>query len=173
MMVGQKQFWSLFGALMLSIFLSSVFAQTVVQPKSVNDNSSVGIIYDNEWSAQARLITRGFGLGFHWGEIETYYKTNIYSVHLDFFRHVKQSRQNRRPSIYNSVPRPFVFGKQNSFFSLKAGLGTKRYFSEKARQRGLAIGLTYQGGISLGFEKPYYLEVLNDGKWRWKSHYRY
>lgn len=147
----------------LSFSLPFLRAQTTVQPKSVSDASSVGIIYDNEWSAQARLITRGFGLGFHWGEIETYYKTNIYSLHLDFFRHVKQTRQNRRPSIYNSIARPFAYGKQNSFFSLKAGLGSKRYFSEKARQRGLAVGFTYQGGLALGFEKPYYLEVLNDG----------
>jgi hypothetical protein len=154
--------WSLLFAAVFGSGLSNAWSQTTVQPKAISE-SSVGIIYDNEWTAQARLITRGFGLGFHWGEIETYYKTNIYSAHLDFFRHIKQSRQNTRPSIYNSVARPFAYGKQNSFFSLKAGMGSKRYFSEKARQRGLAIGLTYQGGIALGFEKPYYLEVLNDG----------
>ena len=143
-------------------WMTSANSQTTVQPKQVN-SQSVGILYDQEWSANFRLITRGYGLGFNWGEIETYYKTKIYSFNLDFFKHPKESRQNRRPSVYNSIARPFIFGKQNSFFSIKAGMGQKRYFSEKAKRRGLAIGITYQGGIALGFEKPYYLEVINDG----------
>jgi hypothetical protein len=142
--------------------MATANGQTTVQPKQLN-TQSVGILYDQEWSANFRLITRGYGLEFNWGEIETYYKTKIYSFNLDFFKHPKESRQNRRPSVYNSIARPFIFGKQNSFFSIKAGRGQKRYFSEKAKRRGLAIGITYQGGIALGFEKPYYLEVINDG----------
>ncbi|MEZ4984817.1 MAG: hypothetical protein R2795_07240 [Saprospiraceae bacterium] len=42
---------------------------------------------------------------------------------------------------------------------LRAGIGEKRYFSEKAKVRGLAVGMSWQVGLNMGLVKPYYLEV--------------
>ena len=42
---------------------------------------------------------------------------------------------------------------------LRAGMGEKRYFSEKARRKGVAVGINYEGGVSLGLLKPYYLNL--------------
>lgn len=138
----------------------SLLSQFTLQPKQV-DGEPKGIIYDKEWAVDFRLHTAGYGLGFSWGSIDAFDKTQFYSISLDFLRHPKEFRQNIRPSIYNPLNRPFVFGKQNSFFSLKGGIGKKVFLSEKAKRRGLAVGYTYQGGISLGMLKPYYLEVIN------------
>ena len=41
---------------------------------------------------------------------------------------------------------------------LRVGMGAKRYFSEKAKRKGIAIGINYQAGVSLGLLKPYYLD---------------
>ncbi|MEM8907273.1 MAG: hypothetical protein AAGD05_05450, partial [Bacteroidota bacterium] len=35
-----------------------------------------------------------------------------------------------------------------------------RYFSEKAKEKGLAIGMSYVIGPSIGFLKPYYLDLF-------------
>ncbi len=52
------------------------------------------------------------------------------------------------------------FGKQNSVINIRAGLGVKRFLSEKAKRKGIAIGYDYQVGPSLAILKPYFLELL-------------
>jgi len=56
----------------------------------------------------------------------------------------------------------FVYGKQNSLFILRGGKGVKKYLSEKALRRGLAVGYSFEGGASLGVLKPYYLKLIYD-----------
>jgi len=56
--------------------------------------------------------------------------------------------------------RSFIYGKQNSFFALRGGWGQKRYLSEKAARKGVAVGVTYEVGPSIGITKPYYLELI-------------
>jgi hypothetical protein len=135
-------------------------AQFTLQPKQI-DSDNKGIIYNKEWSAEFKLHTNGYGIGFNWGEIETYYKTKFYSITLDIMKHPREYRQNLRPTFYNAQTRPFVYGKQNSFMSLKGSIGNKVYLSEKAQRKGLAVGFTYQGGLAIGILKPYYLEIIN------------
>ena len=42
---------------------------------------------------------------------------------------------------------------------IRAGYGQKRYFSEKAKVKGLAVGMTWELGPTLGLLKPYYLDL--------------
>ena len=58
------------------------------------------------------------------------------------------------------MSRAFIFGKQNQFYVIRAGLGNRKYVSEKAKQRGVAVGYTYEIGPTLGLLKPYYLELV-------------
>lgn len=135
-------------------------SQVVLQPKQI-DHDNKGIIYNKEWSTSFKLHTNGYGLGFNWGKIKSYYKTQLYSISIDFLKHPKEFRQNLRPTFYNTSTRPFVYGKENSFLSLKGAIGNKIFLSEKAPRKGLAVGFAYEGGMALGILKPYYLEVLN------------
>ena len=73
-------------------------------------------------------------------------------------KHPKEQKQNAAPSVRRSS-RPFVYGKQNSLFVLRSGWGLKRYYSEKAKQKGVAIGISYSIGPTLGLLKPYYLAL--------------
>jgi hypothetical protein len=50
-----------------------------------------------------------------------------------------------------------VYGKQNNFFALRGGYGQKKYLSDKARFKGVAVGINYEGGPTIGVLKPYYL----------------
>ena len=137
------------------------FAQVTIQPKSPTPSSS-GIIYDQESVFTYRLHPRGMAFGWYQGEIRTYYKTTFWNVELGYIRHHKETRQTNDLAaiIRGETPRPYVYGKQNSLFVLRGGLGGKRYFSEKAKRKGLAIGVTYSGGLTLGFVKPYYLRLI-------------
>ena len=120
-----------------------------------------GIVYSREFTVDLKLHTHGFALGVNIASLKTYYLTNFFNIEIGEIKHPKQFRQSFdfQPSISGKVSRAFIFGKQNSFFVLRGGFGQKRYLSEKAKRRGLAIGLSYEAGPSLGLLKPYYLEL--------------
>lgn len=125
--------------------------------------TGVGIIYNRETSFNFKLTTnRGFAPGLEFGRLRTYYKTTYYHISLGELKHTKEQRQSADPSVSRSF-RPYVFGKQNNLFMLRGGWGVKRYYSEKARQKGVAMGASYAFGPSLGLLKPYYLALRRVG----------
>lgn len=125
--------------------------------------TGAGIIYNRETSFNLKLTTnRGFAPGMEFGRLRTYYKTTYYHISLGEMKHPKEQRQSADPSVSRSF-RPYVFGKQNNLFVLRGGWGVKRYYSEKARQKGVAMGASYAFGPSLGLLKPYYLALRQVG----------
>lgn len=119
-----------------------------------------GIIFNKEFTVEGRLHTNGFTLGANFGKIVSYYKTPFYHISIGELKHPKEVQQSE---IYNFGPghsnRSFVFGKQNTFLLLRGGIGNKRYYSEKASKKGLAIGISWEAGPTLGILKPYYLRL--------------
>lgn len=119
----------------------------------------VGIVYNRETTFNMKLTTnRGFVPGIEFGRLRTYYKTTFFHVSLGELKHPKEQRQSADPVPGRSF-RPYIFGKQNNFFAIRAGWGTKRYFSEKAKTKGVAVGMSYAFGPTLGLLKPYYLAI--------------
>lgn len=120
--------------------------------------TGVGIIYNRETTFNFRLTTsRGFAAGVEFGRLRSYYKTTLFSLSLGELKSPKEQRQSADPQGRSF--RPYVYGKQNNLFMLRGGWGAKRYFSEKAKQKGVAMGVSYSIGPSLGLLKPYYLAL--------------
>ena len=139
-------------------------SQTTFQPKEVNPNMK-GVVYNKESTFDMTLHTTGFGLAFaaNFGTIKTYYKTKYYHFQIGELRHQKEERQSfdyNNPVGGSRSSKSFFFGKKNSLYVLRGGMGIKRYLSEKADEKGLAIGFSYEGGVTLGLLKPYYLELI-------------
>lgn len=151
--------------LFVSVFFVAspgVHGQTTVQPKQM-EYQYVGILYTGEWSIDVRLHTNGLAVAANFGKIRKYYLTRYYHIELGYLKHPKEFKQNLR--IQNSVAlfnssNSFIFGKQNSLLMLRGGIGEKRYFSEKAKRKGLAVGISYEAGPSIGLLKPYYLDLI-------------
>lgn len=141
----------------LSLLLLAAFA--FEGRAQIAQNEKVGIVYNRETTFNIRFSTnRSFGFGMEWGRLRTYNKTKTLSLYLGELKHPKEQKQNAAPSLKRSL-RPFVYGKQNSLFVLRGSWGLKRYFSEKAKQKGVAVGMSYSFGPSLGLLKPYYLAL--------------
>jgi hypothetical protein len=143
-------------------FLSS--AQTF-QPKQYQGEET-GVVYNREFSINFKLHTNGpsfpLALGANFGKLRTYYKSTYMFVEVGEIRHPKEFRQsvNAFSLISARTPRAFMFGKHHNFYVLRGGWGGKKYLTEKARQRGVAVGYSYQFGPALGLLKPYYLELF-------------
>ena len=157
-----KKLWYIFLiAVINQLFIAGSSAQTIVQPKQL-DYSSSGILYNEERSLEFRPHSNGGALGIHFGKIVTYYKTRYYQFDIGILRHPKEFRQSITFNSGSPVARKansFTYGKQNQFIILRAGFGQKRYFSDKAKRKGVAVGVNYQVGASLGLLKPYYLQL--------------
>ncbi len=123
----------------------------------------VGIVYNQERTFHVQAATyRNFAVGVGFGKLRTYDKTKTWNISLGELKHPKEQRQSADPRASRAF-RPFVYGKQNSLFVLRSGWGGKRYFSEKAKQKGVAVGASYSFGPSLGLLKPYYLALAHEG----------
>ncbi|MEZ4990726.1 MAG: hypothetical protein R2824_09950 [Saprospiraceae bacterium] len=154
----RKTFYLLFPLLCLA-FLSN--AQKYLYSGENYYDDQTGIIYNRELTIDLKFHTHGFALGTQIGQINTYYLTRFLNFEIGELKHIKEYRQSDfQTASMGKVSRAFIFGKQNSFFVLRGGVGEKRYFSEKAKRKGLAIGMSYEAGPSLGILKPYYLELI-------------
>ena len=139
------------------------FAQQELPGNSnIYDAKDIGVVYDNELTFNVAIATpRNFFLGLRSGKLITYDKTRFWTASFGDIRHNRERRENPdRISVTNNrVSRGYVYGKQNQLYALRLGFGKKRLLSEKARERGVAVGYTYEFGPSLGILKPYYLEI--------------
>ena len=136
--------------------------QEVLVPGENYYDESKGIIYNKELTFNFKLLTNGYAFGVDIGTLQTYYLTRFYSIEIGELKHPKEFRQSfdfRSPTT-NRISRAFIFGKENTFIPLRLAYGEKRYLSEKAKHKGVAIGLSYAGGPSIGLLKPYYLDLL-------------
>lgn len=125
-----------------------------------------GFIYDKEVTFHFGLSTpRNFHLGMKFATIESFERTNFWAFELANIRHSRELRSNYERIIVstNQVSRPFIYGKQNQLYALRASFGRRMYLSEKAKQRGVAMGYSWQVGPTLGILKPYYLEIQAGG----------
>jgi hypothetical protein len=151
----------LFVFLLICFCSADLAAQSVIQPKQI-DYGLRGILYKEETCFDAAIHSNGFYIGANFGKIMTYYKTRYYHLGLGVLKHPKEFRQ---PVNFQSgtalikTSSAFTFGKRNNLLVLRGGMGEKRYFSEKAKRKGVAVGVSYEGGASLGILKPYYLEI--------------
>lgn len=150
----KKIFIFVFSLLILPSFLSAQSS------RQFDERDNKGIVYNKEFTIDTRLHTYGFAIAANWTKIKTYYKSTYFQLEVGELKHKKDFRQNSDNQILNQgSPQSFILGKQNNLFVIRAGYGKKRYLSEKAKRKGVAIGINYEGGVTLGLLKPYYLDI--------------
>ena len=135
--------------------------QVVFQPKQI-ETSNKGILYKSEKAFDFKLYTNGLGFALNFGEIDSYYKTTYWTFEFGTLKDFRERRQNRNINFAGvGLSSAFIFGKQNSIYLLKFGQGKKLYLTEKAKRKGLAVGINYSYGLTVALKKPYFLEILN------------
>ncbi len=141
------------------LFLLSCFTKILSAQVNKTPQQSLGVIYNTETTFNFKLGTnKTMSAALEFGKLQTYYRTRFYHFGVGELRHIKEQRQSVAPTASRSF-RPFVYGKQNNLLVARVGWGTKRYYSEKAKKKGVAIGTSYTFGPTLGLLKPYYLAL--------------
>lgn len=146
--------------LSLAIFLFVVLmnSPSIVKAQDVMEADTVdmGILLTREKSGNVMLHTLGYGFGYRFGTNKTYYKNRMFEFDL---LEMKAPNQVRRYNENFSNPRSYVYGKLNSLYILRAGIGRQHLINRKPYWGGVEVRGFYYGGLDLGFAKPTYLYI--------------
>jgi len=135
----------------------------IIYNKSASNASKPsGLSYENELSMGAKVTTAGWGIFGDYTKDINLDKKRLMYFEIEFINNPKETKRVNEFTIGFTPPKPFIYGKQNSFFNVKAAIGEKRMIGQKAEKSGFQIAATYAGGFSAGMVKPYYLEVYNN-----------
>ncbi len=121
-----------------------------------------GIIYKSEQSVDLALHTNGFFIGYNRGKVKSYHTTNYIHADLGFLYHPKETRSTKPNNSGFKSFNAYKFGKQNQLINIRLGRGVIKTLSEKARTKGVALGLRLEAGINIGLLKPNYLKISDE-----------
>ncbi len=147
----------------LIFFIFGVFLLTEAKAQSTLNRDSV--LYKKTWQAGGRLRSDGFSLGTEITKSKRYKRSLLFQVQFSYFFHPKQTRQQSQYGggggfFGGDGFKPFVYGKQNTMFTLYGGVGQKFLLAEKGKRHGVQLFFKYAGGFSLSILKPYSLRVI-------------
>lgn len=109
-----------------------------------------------------KLNHDGYGGSFEIGKMKTPYRATIYQIEFNDKKHPKEEKQSTGDNLGSGfivLGSPFVYGKQNHFYQLKAGIGQQFMIGGKGNKNGVGVYAIFAGGLSLGLARPYYIEV--------------
>ena len=113
------------------------------------------VFFRNERSFAILLNTDGIGLSYRGAKRIDFRNKHFFEIEAGTLKHPKEYRQ---PSPYNQGY--YVFGKLNSTFFLRGGVGHQHELFKKTDQGGIAIRYFYSAGAVLAIYKPIYYRVL-------------
>ncbi len=116
------------------------------------------IFYRNEKTYAATLSTNGFAGNFRYAKRLDARRKTLYEIGFTYIKHEKEYKisSNSTPNLSGR----FVFGKTNSLFSLRMGIGSQKELYRKEDKGGISIRYFYNFGPSFGLQKPVYYDVI-------------
>jgi hypothetical protein len=120
------------------------------------------LVYAKQSAFGFKLNTDGWGVFYEHGKYKTITKTNLWWIEFGERKSQKEEKVTTGQDIgqgFILVGNPYIFGKENNFYYLKAGFGQQYLIGGKGNKNGVAVSAVYGGGLSLGYLKPYYVNV--------------
>lgn len=151
--------------LLLAAFFLFFFADLSAQedPKAVQTNENlydeIGLLYRNEANGGVIINSHGFGLNYRRGKHITGARKGIWEFDFVNYRHPKETKVTN--PFYDNA-KGYYYGKQNSFFIIRSGVGIQNVIYTKPQKNGVEIRYVAFVGASIGLAKPIYLEILYD-----------
>ncbi len=142
--------YSIFISLMLILINSLVSSQGIIndQPK---------MLFSNEQTVGAFLNSNGIGFDYRYARFMDVRNDRLYDISFNYVKHPKEYKS---VVAYDWYTRRFVYGKENLFWELKGEIGNQHEIFRKYDFSSISIRVSYTGGLSLGFQKPIYYQIL-------------
>lgn len=126
------------------------------------------IIFSKQSAFGIKLNTDGYGLSYEIGRFKSARVANIFQLEINEKKHRKEKRTSLLNGFnFNSV----IFGKLNNFYQVKLSAGQQRIIGGKGNKNGVAVMAVYTGGVSVGLQKPYFVDVTDASNQRYRKTY--
>lgn len=147
-------------------FLNFLFISSVLFSQGEIDTDHK-ILFRNEKSLGLSLNSNGFGIGYRYGKRINIHRKFLYEGDINIVKHQKE-KKIKNP--YSETLRSFVYGKTNTAFNTRLGVGMHHEIFKKADRNSVSIRFFYTGGVSAMFLKPIYYQILNEStkSFEWK-----
>ncbi len=138
------------------LFLLVITSSSLYSQGEINDEDK--IFYRNERTYAVLLNTNGFSGNFRYAKRFNGFKKTLYEIDLAKIKHEKELKISFTSS--QQIGSSFVYGKMNTLFTLRGGIGMQKELFSKEDKGGISIRYFYTFGPSIGFQKPVYYEIL-------------
>jgi hypothetical protein len=116
------------------------------------------IFFRNERTYAFTLSTNGYGGNFRYAKRIDARRKTTYEIGFNYIKHEKEYKISYSTS--QSLGGSFVYGKTNSLFALRLGIGGQKEIFRKEDKGGISIRYFYNFGPSFGLQKPVYYDVI-------------
>lgn len=126
----------------------------------------------HELSGGLRLNTDGWSVFLDRGKIKNtdrttdyYYDPTFWQIEFGEKRHPQQIKRSNTIGSAVETAKPFVYGKATNFYTFNIGYGKRKMIAGKpsinddVEPRSVSIHWMYMAAISIGLEKPYYVDA--------------
>ncbi len=117
------------------------------------------IAYHKQTVYGVKLNTDGYGAFLEIGRSKSVKKALLYQFEFSERKHIKEEKL----SGINFFSAPFIYGKINFFYPVKLGVQQQILLGNKSNKNGISITGNFGGGLSLGFLRPYEIELDKAG----------
>ena len=121
-------------------------------------DSTKKIFYRNEQTIGFLLNSNGLGGSLRFAKHPGGFSKYLIDLDFNWIQHSKEIKTN---SLYYDQ-KSYIYGKLNSFYSLRIGVGKQKEMFSKFDKGGIAIRYFFVAGPVLGIVKPKYYEVSYD-----------
>lgn len=117
------------------------------------------VVFNKQSVFGLKLATDGFGLSYEFGKYLTTRKSILFQFEFNEKKHQKEKKVPLFDGIgFSNV----VYGKLNNFYQTKFGVAQQMRIGGKGNKNGVAVSGIWGGGLSIGLEKPYTVNVVEN-----------
>ncbi len=116
------------------------------------------LIYNKQSIFGIQLRTNGYGVFYEMGRMKTNRKTTVYRIDI---AEIKSNSEAKVSSANPFFGNSFIYGKINYFYPVTIGFGQQYILGQKGNKNGIAVSAIYNGGLSIGLLRPYYVNASN------------
>jgi hypothetical protein len=143
-----------FMCILVSIGISC-FAQE--EPPALSDTLD-NVLLEQQWSLGVSINSNGWGLKFRKGRNLAALKQFMWEIEFTTY---KAAKEVKTINPYYSDAKSYIYGKLNSVYFLRGGVGFQHILNRKPYWGGVQLSYLYYGGLSLGMAKPMYLFIIH------------
>lgn len=120
-------------------------------------NEQQKVFFRNEKSLGLLLNSDGLGLSYREGKRINFLNKSLLEIDLGSLRHPKEYKMY---NPYTTGTGSYVYGKLNTVFYIRAGIGHQREIFKKQDLGGVAVRFFYSAGPVLAIAKPIYYRII-------------